>query len=92
MAYKNCDCIDKLIKLGIVKPYNSKSDYLPLEYNAKEGQLCLINSVVEDYGYYDDYTWINDIKVYQELIPIDYCPVCGKKLEYKMISGLTKHL
>lgn len=89
---EKCKCIEKLMNLGKIQyycpPYNT------INYNYEEvdeGTLCLVNNQVYDNGTYDDnFNWISYIDIVGDLIPIEYCPICGKKIEYKKIKGLTK--
>ena len=99
-----CQCLDKLMAIGMVERYFKPTDsYFPSikerdveifgEYvseDIEEGQMCLVYRDIEDDGYYLDYTWISNIKIFKELHPIEFCPICGKKIEYKKSMSLTK--
>ncbi len=77
-AINNCKCINELMLIGNILPYK-KGYNLSLYANqdVEEGTLCLANDVVED-------TYFNINKeVIKELYPIEYCPICGKKIEYR---------
>ena len=89
-----CECIQLLMRDGRVSeycpPYNTLA---PGFDDVPEGQVCLSNDVYEDNGCYDfNDDWEYDINHYVELYPIEYCPLCGKKLEYTRINSLTKKL
>ena len=90
--YDTCECITKLMGLGLVMPYCEPYNTLASGYTANEGDLCIVRENVEDRGYYDDYNWINDIITYKELYPIKYCPICGKEIQYKRSNQLTKNI
>lgn len=85
-----CDCIKGLKHIGLISKYFPPYNTLADNYTAEEGQLCIVNEVMEDYGYYDEYSWVSNIVCYKELYPINYCPVCGKKIEYKKSNRLVK--
>lgn len=87
-----CNCMNELMDQGIIVPYCPPYNVLKDGYEAKEGTLCIAKQIVEDNGYYDDYNWVSNISVYNELIPVKYCPVCGKKVEYLYSDTLTKKL
>ena len=88
-----CECMEELLYLGKVKqycpPYNVMAEGFE---DTEEGQLCLCTQIAEDIGYYRELEWISVINLYDELYPISYCPICGKKIEYKKIPELTKKL
>ena len=86
-----CPCIISLMKDGKVSEYCPPYNEVAPQFNdVEEGQLCLAYDIVVDDGGYEDFMWLSDIRVYRELYPIEYCPVCGQKIEYKHINGLTK--
>ena len=88
----NCDCLEKLSKLNIIMPYVLPYCSLAENYEGEEGELCIVNNVLEDYGYYDDYNWVSNIVEYKEFYPIKYCPICGHEIEYKKEVKLTKNI
>ena len=85
-----CECLEKLIELGKVTYYCPPYNVLADNVEAEEGQLCLVTQVAEDNGCYDDYNWISNLHIYNELYPIEYCPICGKEIEYIKFNQLTK--
>ena len=89
-----CECIDKLINLGMIQHYCFPYNCISEEYeDVPEGTLCLVKTQYIDNGDWDDnFMWISDFQIYNELIPIEYCPICGKKIEYRKINYLTKNL
>ena len=86
----NCDCLTKLKLIGKVVPYEPIIFDDTLSYYAdevEEGTLCIANNRCEDNGYYDqDGNYISNIEITKDLYPINYCPVCGKKIEYRKVE------
>ena len=69
----NCKCLNELILIGKILPYTKEYDLsLYANQDIEEGTLCFVNDIVED---------IEEVK--KELYPIEYCPICGKQIEYK---------
>lgn len=89
---EKCNCISKLMNLGIVQYYCPPYNVIDNNYEeVDEGTLCLVQNEMNDNGTWNDnYEWISSIELINNLIPIEYCPICGKKIEYKKIKGLTK--
>ena len=90
VANNLCKCLEKLKDINKVMahvpPYTKIAD----GFMAEEGELCIVNDVIEDNGYYDDYNWVSYIESYKELYPINFCPICGKEIEYIKYNSLTK--
>ena len=84
-----CECMEELIERRKVQRHVPPYSYLAEGTYALDGQLCMVNDVVEDLGYYDDYQWVPNIKAYRELYPIKFCPICGKEIKYKRYNSLT---
>lgn len=89
-AVNNCKCITKLMLIGKVKEYDNEIISNYASQDIEKGKLCLISELVEDMSDYDyeKNEWINNFFKYYELYPIDYCPICGKKIEYNKTHGL----
>ena len=85
-----CECMEELIERGKVMQHVPPYTQLSEGVIADDGELCMVNDVVEDLGYYDEYTWVSNINAYKELYPIKYCPICGKEIKYKKYNSLTK--
>ena len=87
-AVNNCECLERLLLIGQLKPYNEYSEASNY-YNddVEKGTLCLIQTKVT---YWATDVSMNDMNVEDYLYPINYCPICGKKIEYKKIKSLTK--
>ncbi len=85
--YDSCKCLDKLIVLDKVRPFTHSFDTSNIFDDIEVGTLCLVNKTVEDNGQWEDNVgWISNIEVKDELYPINYCPICGRKIEYKELS------
>ena len=87
-----CECLKKLMTLYKVLPYVSGIDTINYNYDeVEDGTLCLVSKDVVDNGEWDEnFTWISDFEYNYELIPIEYCPICGKKIKYNKVKSLTK--
>ncbi|NLC47776.1 MAG: hypothetical protein GX758_00245 [Tenericutes bacterium] len=84
-----CSCMLKLLYLRKIKKYNSFVDRIS-NYSdiVEEGQLCLVSETIIDEGDIDfNGEWNSNFVVVEELYPIKYCPICGKKY-----FALTKKL
>lgn len=76
----NCKCMNELILIGKVLPYTKDYDLsLYSNQEVEEGSLCLVNDIIDD-------TYTNEIITKKELYSIDYCPICGKKIEYRKLN------
>lgn len=87
-AVNNCYCLEKLQAFGQVQPfseYSEVSDYYRDE--VESGTLCLVQTKAT---YWATDVTMNDISINDYLYPIEYCPVCGKKIEYKRIKNLAR--
>ncbi len=85
-----CKCMEDLIAKGKISQHVPPYTHLADGTIAEDGELCMVNHVAEDYGYYDEYQWVSNIVSYIELYPIKYCPICGKQIVYKKYNSLTK--
>lgn len=79
-----CECLNKLIIIGRIKEFDEEKDELSNYSNSVEnGQLCLVFDSIEDKGNFnEDGLWDTDFEVVRKLYPIEYCPICGKKISY----------
>lgn len=79
-----CECLHRMKLLGQISEYNKshaeKFDYY--NYNAFDGQICLVQEKVTSELSYDESGVHQEYRISNELIPINYCPYCGKKIEY----------
>ena len=96
MFYNNCECLEKLMYYGKVKPFTHNYDLSIMSDEPEVGTLCLVNNVVENIGHMENNKWVVKKEVKEELFPINYCPICGKEIMYKtlsddMIHRLTKN-
>ena len=82
-----CRCLQKMLILRKVTPYDNSKESL-FSDSVEEGTLCISNTTVSDNGYYEGINWIYNIEVEEELYPIYYCPICGKRIEYKKVQQL----
>lgn len=88
-----CDCLQKLSLINKIKKYESVnlSNYISRE--VEEGELCLVFDRLVDIGNYDDnFNWNSFFVNEEELYPIEYCPICGKKIEYRKELKLEKNI
>lgn len=82
-----CSCLEKMRLNGRLVPYSKKLNFTV--YNSsglEEGTLCLINNIIRDNGYYEKYEWKSNFEMEIEAYPINYCPICGKEIEYKQMN------
>lgn len=78
-----CDCLLKMSILGYVIEYNKLyKDELLDDKDLFDGMLCLVSDKVTSELTYDEYGIKEDFKISSKLIPIKYCPCCGKEIEY----------
>lgn len=87
----HCDCILKMSITGQVDEYKDSYDNELSVYSDSVfyGQICIVNEIVRTEINYDDEDGIKeDFRIMRVLFPIEYCPICGKKLEYKIIKEL----
>ncbi len=81
-----CSCMSKLILIDFVREFREGFTLSNFADEVHEGQLCLVNDEVIDEGTYDqDGNYQTNFQVKKTLYPIEYCPCCGKRLEYKSI-------
>ena len=87
-AVNNCNCVEKLLAFGQLQAFNTHSE-ISNYYNKdiEEGTLCLVQTKAT---YWATDVSMNDVTVEDYLYPIDFCPVCGKKIEYERIKNLTR--
>lgn len=90
VANELCHCLERLKEMNKVMQHVPPYTRLADGFYADEGELCLVNDLVEDNGYYDGFEWISNIQTYKELYPISYCPFCGKEIKYVKYKSLTK--
>lgn len=81
-----CSCMSKLLLVDFIREYREGFMLSNFASDVHEGQLCLVNDEIVDEGGYDqDGVYQTDFKVKKTLYPIEYCPCCGKRIEYKPI-------
>lgn len=86
-----CQCILKMSINGQVEEYkNNYSNELSVYSDSVfYGQICMTSDIVRSEITYDDEDGMKeDFIINRVLFPIEYCPVCGKKIEYKVIKEL----
>ena len=82
-----CSCMLKLSFVDFVREYRNGFILSNYADDVKEGQMCLVNDEIIDEGEYDqDGIYQTNFKVKKTLYPIEYCPCCGKKIEYKVLD------
>lgn len=79
-----CECLNKLLIVGFLRQFDKEEDssnyYLG---EIIDGQIVMKMDIVVDNGYYDEYGNYNTMfEIISSYYPIDYCPICGKKIEY----------
>lgn len=80
-----CDCANKLLILGFLNNYElaDKNLKYPLE-DVSDGQICIKKDIIVDNGWYDENGIYNTYyDIYSAYYPIEFCPICGKKFEYR---------
>lgn len=87
-ATNTCECIAKLMLIERILPYNRKQESYYFSKNIEEGTLCIVSNNVRDNGYYDANNWISNIEIETDYYPINYCPICGQKIEYKEVKTM----
>ncbi len=87
-AVNNCYCLEKLQAFGQIQPFSECSEASNYYKDTIEnGTLCLVQTKAT---YWATDVSMNDISVDDYLYPIDFCPICGKKIEYQKIKNLTR--
>lgn len=82
-----CSCMSKLLVIDFVREYREGFILSNFADEVHEGQLCLVNDEIVDEGDFDqDGLYQTNFQVKKTLYPIEYCPCCGKKIEYKKID------
>ena len=89
--FDNCKCLERLILIGKVRPFTHNYDLSNYAEEVEVGTLCWVNQKIEDNGDYENYTWVSNIEINDELYPINYCPICGKEIKYKVLSDEFVH-
>lgn len=84
----SCDCLNRMIIIGYLKEYekgdNTSNYYLE---EIKEGQICMKRDITVDNGEYnEDGEYIPMYDITSSYYPVDFCPICGKKIEYIKIK------
>lgn len=81
-----CKCMTKFLIIDFVCEYKEGFILSNFASDVTEGQLCLVNDEIVDEGDYDlDGNYQVNFQVKKTLYPIEYCPCCGKRIEYKPI-------
>ena len=87
-----CNCMTKFLIIDFVREYREGFILSNFASDVTEGQLCLVNDEIVDEGDYDlDGNYQVNFQVKKTLYPIEYCPCCGKRIEYKPIID-TSHM
>lgn len=80
----SCDCLNKLLIIGYLREYDSEeesSNYYLGEI--LDGHVVMKMDIVVDNGYYDELSNYNtNFDIVSSYYPIEFCPICGKKIEY----------
>ena len=83
-----CTCMTKLIIIDFVREYKEGFILSNFASDVTEGQLCLVNDEILDEGDYDlDGNYQVNFQVKKVLYPIEFCPCCGKRIEYKPVMN-----
>ena len=80
----SCECIEKILILGFIREYD-ENESISNFYDKEiiNGQLCMKMDIIVDNGEYDENGIYNtDFQITSSFYPIEYCPICGKKIEY----------
>ena len=81
-----CKCMTKFLIIDFVREYKEGFILSNFASDVTEGQLCLVNDEIVDEGDYDlDGNYQVNFQVKKTLYPIEYCPCCGKRIEYKPV-------
>ena len=81
-----CKCMTKFLIIDFVREYKEGFILSNFASDVTEGQLCLVNDEIVDEGDYAlDGKYQVNFQVKKTLYPIEYCPCCGKRIEYKPI-------
>src|SRR5574344_303240 len=73
--------IEKIIEE--IHKEDEKDELSNYSNSVENGQLCLVFDSIEDKGNFnEDGLWNTDFEVVRKLYPIEYCPICGKKISY----------
>lgn len=88
-----CSCMSKLLVIDFVREYREGFILSNFADGVHEGQLCLVNDEIVDEGDFDqDGLYQINFQVKKTLYPIEYCPCCGKRIEYKPIINKSHML
>lgn len=79
-----CDCLNMLLSSGYLREYdkeeNSSNYYLG---EIIDGQIVMKMDIVVDNGWYDEFgNYHANFDIVSSYYPIDFCPLCGKRIEY----------
>lgn len=79
-----CDCLSMLLGSGYLREYdkeeNSSNYYLG---EIIDGQIVMKMDIVVDNGSYDEFgNYYANFDIVSSYYPIEYCPICGKRIEY----------
>ena len=79
-----CDCLNKLLIIGYLREFESDEEYSNYYLgNILDGHIVMKMDIVVDNGWYDDYGNYNtNFEITSSYYPIEFCPICGKKIEY----------
>ena len=83
-----CNCMAKLIIIDFVHEYKDGFILSNFASEVTEGQLCLVSDEIVDEGEFDqDGNYQTNFQVKKVLYPIEFCPCCGKRIEYKPVMN-----
>ena len=83
-----CNSMIKLIIVDFVHEYKDGFILSNFASEVIEGQLCLVSDEIVDEGEFDqDGNYQTNFQVKKVLYPIEFCPCCGKRIEYKPVMN-----
>lgn len=87
----NCNCLEKLMIIGRVRSFENKDVLSSYAKEVEEGQLCVVfNNISENGDFDEDGNYISFFNTSEELYPIEYCPMCGKRIKYERVKTLIQ--
>lgn len=82
-----CDCMYRLINVGLLCEYSNDKILSNYTGECSVGQICIKTDRIIDYGEYDEFGNYNtNYQADSVFFPIDYCPICGKRIEYELLT------
>lgn len=79
-----CDCLSMLLNSGYLRQFCKEEDYSNYYIGEiLDGQITMKMDIVVDNGWYDEFgNYISKLDITSSHYPIEFCPICGKKIEY----------